>query len=161
MLFVEGFESNGDFSTVIALLARASDTQRDVRRDGSGISGHVWTLQELVGLLVTPLTGADMSRVLLGIICGLVFGAIDIGIMLPMSFPDKKAAITAAFIARFGIGFVIGAARLPWPGWAVGLCFGLLLSIPDAIITKAYGPIIGMGAIGGTIIGVIIGRFGR
>ena len=86
-----------------------------------------------------------MSRALLGVICGLVFGAIDIGIMLPMSFPDKKAAITAAFIARFGIGFVIGAARLPWPGWLVGLFFGLLLSIPDAIITKAYGPIIGMG----------------
>ena len=79
-----------------------------------------------------------MSRVLLGVISGLVFGAIDIGIMLPMSFPDKKTAITAAFIARFGIGFVIGAARLPWPGWAVGLCFGLLLSIPDALITKAY-----------------------
>jgi hypothetical protein len=49
-------------------------------------------------------------------------------------------AITAAFIARFGIGFAIGAARLPWPGWLVGLVFGLLLSIPDAIITKAYGP---------------------
>ncbi len=102
-----------------------------------------------------------MSRVLLGGICGLVFGAIDIAIMLPMSFPDKRAAIAAAFIARFGIGFVIGAARLPWPGWAVGLCFGLLLSIPDALITKAYGPIIGMGAIGGATIGVIVGRFGR
>jgi hypothetical protein len=47
-------------------------------------------------------------RVLLGVICGLIFGALDIGIMLPMSFPDKKAAITAAFIARFGIGFAIG-----------------------------------------------------
>ncbi len=68
-----------------------------------------------------------MSRILLGVICGLVFGAIDIGIMLPMSFLDKKAAITAAFIARFGIGFVIGASRLPWPGWAVGLCVALLL----------------------------------
>jgi len=77
-----------------------------------------------------------MSRVLLGVICGLVFGAIDIGIMLPMSFPDKKAAITAAFIARFGIGFAIGAAQLPWPGWVVGLCFGLLLRVPDALITK-------------------------
>jgi|GEM_PF-608014 len=109
----------------------------------------------------TPITGADMSRILLGIICGLVFGAIDIGIMSSMSFPDKKAAITAAFIARFGIGFVIGVARLPWPGWAVGLFFGLLLSIPDAIITKAYAPIIGMGALGGIIIGVIIGRFGQ
>ena len=101
-----------------------------------------------------------MSRLLLGIICGLAFGIVDVGIMLPMSFPDKRAAITAAFIARFGIGFAIGAARLPWPGWLVGLCFGLLLSIPDAIITKSYGPIIGMGALGGTIIGVLVGRFG-
>jgi len=102
-----------------------------------------------------------LSRITLGVICGLVFGTIDIGIMLPMTFPDKRAAITAAFIARFAIGFVIGATRLPWPGWAVGLFFGLLLSIPDAIITKAYAPIIGMGVVGGTIIGVIIGRFGR
>ena len=102
-----------------------------------------------------------MSRVMLGVICGLVFGAIDIAIMLPMSFPDKRAAITAAFIARFGIGFAIGAARLPWPGWLVGLMFGLLLSIPDAIITKAYAPIIGMGAIGGTVIGFLVSRFGR
>ncbi len=100
-----------------------------------------------------------MSRVLLGAICGLVFGIIDVGIMLPMTFQDKKAAISAAFIARFGIGFAIGAARLPWPGWILGLTFGLLLSIPDAIITKAYGPIIGMGAVGGIIIGVILSRF--
>jgi hypothetical protein len=105
--------------------------------------------------------GGTMSRALLGVICGLAFGVIDIAIMMPMSFPDKRAAITAAFIARFGIGFVIGATSLPWPGWAVGLCFGLLLSIPDALITKAYGPIIGMGALGGTIIGVIVARFGR
>jgi hypothetical protein len=102
-----------------------------------------------------------MSRIMLGVICGLVFGAIDIAIMLPMSFPDKRAAITAAFIARFGIGFAIGAARLPWPGWLVGLAFGLLLSVPDAIITKSYGPIIGMGAIGGTVIGFLVGRFGN
>lgn len=101
-----------------------------------------------------------MSRLLLGVICGLAFGIVDVGIMLPMNFPDKQAAITAAFIARFGIGFAVGAARLPWPGWLVGLCFGLLLSVPDAIITKSYGPIIGMGAIGGTIIGVVVGRFG-
>jgi hypothetical protein len=102
-----------------------------------------------------------MSRLVLGVVCGLVFGAVDIAIMLPMAFPDKRAAITAAFIARFGIGFAIGAARLPWPGWLVGLVFGLLLSIPDAIITKAYAPIIGMGAIGGTIIGFLVARFGH
>ena len=102
-----------------------------------------------------------MSRLLLGVICGLAFGVVDIAIMMPMSFPDKRAAIAAAFIARFGIGFVIGATNLPWPGWAVGLGFGLLLSIPDAVITKTYGPIIGMGALGGIIIGVIVAHFGR
>jgi hypothetical protein len=102
-----------------------------------------------------------MSRLMLGVVCGLVFGAIDICIMLPMTFPDKRAAITPAFIARFGIGFAIGAARLPWPGWLVGLVFGLLLSIPDAIITKAYAPIIGMGALGGTLIGFLLAKFGR
>ena len=102
-----------------------------------------------------------MSKILLGVICGLAFGVIDIGIMMPMSFPDKRAAITAAFIARFGIGFAIGAARLPWPNWVVGLVFGLLLSIPDALITKTYAPIIGMGALGGTVIGILVGRFGR
>ena len=91
----------------------------------------------------------------------MVFGAIDVGIMLPMSFPDKKAAITAAFVARFAIGFVIGAARLPWPGWAVGLFFGVLLSIPDAIITKAWAPIIGTGIAGGLVIGFVVGRWGR
>jgi len=102
-----------------------------------------------------------MSRIVLGVICGLAFGVVDVGIMLPMSFPNKRAAITAAFVARFGIGFAIGAASLTWPGWTVGLVFGLLLSIPDAIITKAYAPIIGMGALGGTIIGVIIAKFGH
>ena len=102
-----------------------------------------------------------MSRLMLGVVCGLVFGAVDIAIMMSMTFPDKRAAITAAFIARFGIGFAIGAARLPWPGWLVGLVFGLLLSIPDAIITKAYAPIIGMGAIGGTVIGFLVSRFGH
>ncbi len=102
-----------------------------------------------------------MPRITLGVICGLVFGALDIGIMLPMSFPDKRAAILGAFINRFAIGFVIGAVNLPWPGWAVGLVLGLLLSLPDAIITKAYAPIIGLGAIGGTVIGFIVGRWGR
>lgn len=102
-----------------------------------------------------------MSRVYLGVLCGLIFGGLDAALMIPMSFPDKRAAMLGAFIARFGLGFVICNIRLPWPGWAVGLLLGLLLSLPDAIITKAMAPILGSGAIGGLIIGWIAGRFGR
>ena len=101
-----------------------------------------------------------MSRLLLGSICGVVFGVLVVVMMLPMEFPDKRAALMGAFLNRFGVGFVIGAANLPLPGWATGLIFGLLLSLPDAIITKAYAPIMILGIIGGAIIGFIVNRWG-
>lgn len=101
-----------------------------------------------------------MSRPLLGIICGLVYGALSAASMIPLSFPDKRAALLGAFINRFSIGVVIGATRLPVPSWAQGLIFGILLSLPDAIITKAYAPILVLGALGGTIIGFIVGKWG-
>src|SRR3954447_5890540 len=101
-----------------------------------------------------------MSRIMLGAICGLVYGALSVASMIPLTFTDKKAALTGAFINRFAIGFVIGAARLPMPSWAQGLLFGILLSLPDAIITKAYAPILILGAVGGVIIGLIIGKWG-
>ena len=101
-----------------------------------------------------------MSRLLLGTICGLVYGVLSAASMIPLTFADKTAALTGAFLNRFAIGFVIGAARLPVPSWAQGLIFGILLSLADAIITKAYAPILILGAIGGTIIGFIVGKWG-
>jgi hypothetical protein len=102
-----------------------------------------------------------MSRLLLGVICGLAYGALAAASMLPLSFPDKRAALVGAFINRFSIGCVIGASALPWPGWLTGLVVGILLSLADAIITKAYAPILLLGAIGGTSIGWLVQRFGH
>ena len=101
-----------------------------------------------------------MSRLMLGTICGLVYGALSAASMLPLTFTDKRAALLGAFLNRFAIGFVIGAARLPLPSWATGLVFGILLSLPDAIITKAFAPILILGAVGGLIIGLIVGKWG-
>ncbi len=97
-----------------------------------------------------------MSNVLRGIFSGLIFGALAVVTMLPMDFADKNAALTAAFFNRFAIGLVIGCIQLKLPGWAIGLLFGVLLSLPEAIITGAYLPIIGIGAFGGLLIGAII-----
>jgi hypothetical protein len=102
-----------------------------------------------------------MSKLSLGSICGIVFGALVVLMMLPMDFPDKHAALLGAFLNRFGVGVVIGAAGLRLPGWAQGMVFGLLLSVPDAIITKAYAPIIILGVIGGAMIGYIVHRWGK
>ena len=101
-----------------------------------------------------------MTNLSLGLICGLAYGAVAAASMLPLDFPDKRAAILGAFINRFAIGLLIPLVQLPMPGWAKGLTLALLLSIPDALITKAYAPILGFGALGGVVIGFIAGRFG-
>ena len=102
-----------------------------------------------------------MSRLMLGTICGLVYGVLSAAGMIPLEFTDKKAALAGAFLNRFSIGVVIGAARLPMPGWASGLVFGLLLSLADAIITKVYLPILVLGAAGGAIIGAVVTKWGQ
>ena len=101
-----------------------------------------------------------MSRVLLGIICGIVFGTVSVGMMLPLKFEDRKTAMAGSFANRFAIGFVIGAASLPLAGWLNGLLFGLLLSLPEAIITRSWIPILVIGAIGGVVIGSVISTWG-
>jgi len=79
--------------------------------------------------------------------------------MLPMSFPDKRAALLAAFFNRFAIGFVIILIAIPCSGWLIGLTIGILLSLPPAIITRVFVPILGIGAVGGTIIGLLRAKF--
>lgn len=101
-----------------------------------------------------------MDKLLLGILAGLVYAIIDVLIMIPLDLEDKTAAMAGAFVNRFAIGLVIGAAELPLPGWLSGLIFGALLSLPDAIITKTWGPILGIGVVGGVIIGLIVGQWG-
>jgi hypothetical protein len=99
-----------------------------------------------------------MAPLLQGTIAGVVFGALTVASMLPMSFPDKRAALTGAFVDRFSIGLLIPLVKvaLPWPGWCLGLAVGLLLSLPSALITKVYAPILGIGAVGGVIIGALV-----
>src|ERR1700730_12879567 len=101
-----------------------------------------------------------MSKIGWGAVAGLIFGALSAGLMIPMRFPDKRAALLGAFLDRFAIGFVIGCVRLDWPGWLVGLTFGVLISLPSAIVTKRYAPILSGGGGGGLVIGFVVGRWG-
>jgi hypothetical protein len=100
-----------------------------------------------------------VNPILFGIVAGLIFGAADVALMIPMKHPDKGTAMLAAFASRFAIGFLIGVTRMPVPGWLRGIIVGVLISIPDAIVTKAYVPIMATGVIGGAIIGALAEKF--
>jgi len=95
-----------------------------------------------------------MTHLTYGLVSGSVLGALAIGPMFKMTFADKRAAISAAFIERLGIGLVIALVSVPWPSWVTGLTFGVMLSLPSALITKARVPILLVGAIGGLVIGL-------
>lgn len=99
-----------------------------------------------------------MTPVAYGLLAGIAFGAISVAVMLPLRFPDKRAALLGAFLNRFAIGLLIPLVQLGYTGWLIGLGLGILLSLPDAIITKAFAPIVGLGAVGGGIIGLLAGH---
>jgi fructose-specific phosphotransferase system IIC component len=100
-----------------------------------------------------------MNAIVFGLLAGVIFGAVDVALMIPMTFPDKRTAMLAAFCSRFAIGFLIPLVRMPVPPWLTGAIVGLLISLPDAIVTKAYAPILASGVVGGAIIGFLAGRF--
>lgn len=99
-----------------------------------------------------------MRRVLFGLICGFAFGIVDVLIMLPLKFENRKKkyeALACAFLERFMLGLII-----PNVGWHVspiltGGLLGLGLSLPTSIITRAYVPINAVGVAGGVLIGLL------
>ncbi len=101
-----------------------------------------------------------MDRILLGSLLGVLAGGIAVAMMLPMTFPDRRSALLGAFCNRFLIGFVVGISALPLPALAGGALIGFLVSLPDAIITKAYAPILILGTVFGALIGIAVKTWG-
>ena len=97
-----------------------------------------------------------MNHITLGLVLGVLAGAIVVALMMPMTFPDKRAALSAAFVSRFSIGFLTANTALPVNPVIVGLGIGLVLSIPDALVTKAYAPILIIGTVLGGLCGAAV-----
>jgi len=100
-----------------------------------------------------------VNRALFGLVSGLVFGLISVALMLPMKFPDKRTAMAAAFASRFAIGFCATGLQMPLSPWLGGALVGLLISLPDAIITRAYLPILVIGTLGGVAVATAAARW--
>jgi hypothetical protein len=83
-----------------------------------------------------------MNRPALGSLLRLAVGAIDLLLMLPTRLSDEPTALAGAFFDRFAIGFLAVNVTLAMCPALASAVVGLLISIPDAIVTKAYAPVI-------------------
>jgi hypothetical protein len=105
------------------------------------------------------LEAGALNRLRLGALLGVTVGVIDVLLMLPLKFEDRTSALLGAFCSRFALGFFAATVRLPMSPIVSGILVGLLTSLPDAIITKAYVPIMVTGVIFGAVCGWLVGRW--
>lgn len=115
---------------------------------------------DFINLVYSMISNTEVyvGAITLGIICGLAFGILDVLIMIPLKVENRRKKVEAmvgAFIERFMLGFLIPNTDLGTHYVLTGIILGLGLSVPTAIITRAYIPIIAIGVVGGVIIGII------
>lgn len=101
-----------------------------------------------------------MNNVIFGIISGIIFGIISVLIMIPLKFEnsdERRDAMIGAFVDRFMIGFIVPNVVLGINPIISGALLGFGLSLPSAIISRTYAPILVIGTVGGVIIGYLTG----
>jgi hypothetical protein len=95
-----------------------------------------------------------MNRIVLGILCGIAFGVVDVLMTVFGNHPDRTTGmLLQAFSSRFAIGLLAANVSLRVQPALAGAIVGLLISLPDAFALKAYAGILGTGLIFGAIAG--------
>lgn len=98
-----------------------------------------------------------MNRVLLGILCGILFGAIDASMVLFGKSPEKSTnVLLQAFVSRFVLGILAANVTFPLHPAVSGAIVGLLISLPEAIAMKSYAGILGTGLVFGALTGLAV-----
>jgi hypothetical protein len=98
-----------------------------------------------------------MNRILLGILCGIVFGAIDASMVIFGKSPDKSTTlILQAFFSRFALGILAANVTFRIHPAVSGAIVGLLISLPEAIAMKSYPGILGTGLVFGALTGLAV-----
>jgi hypothetical protein len=96
-----------------------------------------------------------MNRLLLGALCGIAFGLIDVLMTVYGNHPERTTGmLMQAFSSRFAIGFLAANISLRVHPVVAGAIVGLLISLPDAFALKSYPGILGTGLIFGALTGL-------
>ena len=95
-----------------------------------------------------------MNSLLLGVLCGVTFGIIDVLMTVFGNHPDvSRSMLLQAFSSRLAIGVLGCNVSLGMDRVLAGALTGLLISLPDAFALHSYIGVLGTGAVFGAIAG--------
>ena len=99
-----------------------------------------------------------MDPILLGLIAGATFAALELALVHWMRWPrarEEFAALVTSVTNRFATGLAIPTIDIGQSLWVTGLVIGIALSLPVAAVSRrTVGPI-GLGAVAGIAIAAI------
>ena len=95
-----------------------------------------------------------MNPLLVGVLCGVVFGIADVLMTVLGAHPDvSRSMLLQAFTSRFAIGILGVNVSLGIDHVLAGALAGLLISLPDAFSLHSYVGVLGTGIVFGAIAG--------
>ena len=95
-----------------------------------------------------------MNPLLVGVLCGVVFGIADVLMTVLGAHPDvSRSMLLQAFTSRFAIGILGVNVSLGIERVLASALAGLLISLPDAFSLHSYVGVLGTGIVFGAIAG--------
>jgi drug/metabolite transporter (DMT)-like permease len=95
-----------------------------------------------------------MNRLLIGVVCGILFGLIDVLMTAMGKHADASTTMfLQAFSSRFAIGVLAATVVLPVHPVISGAIVGVLISLPDAFGLHSYTGVLGTGLLFGALTG--------
>ena len=95
-----------------------------------------------------------MNPLLLGVLCGVVFGIADVLMTVLGNRPDVgRSMLLQAFSSRLAIGVLGANVSLGMSQIVAGALAGLLISLPDAFALHSYIGVLGTGLVFGALSG--------
>ncbi len=103
-----------------------------------------------------------MNRLTLGVLCGIVFGLVDVLMTVFGKHPDMtRTMLFQAFSSRFAIGMLAATVTLPLHLILTGALVALLISLPDAFGLNSYAGVLGTGILFGALTSWAVKMWGR
>lgn len=98
-----------------------------------------------------------MAALLPNLIAGFLLGGLGVALGLALALTLARPTRVADLVNCFALGFAFGALDPPGAIWFYGVIGGLFLALAEALGTRRWAPLLGLGIIGVVVLWLLTG----